>query len=57
MNLKKYKYSASDTYLDFEFDSDGPKGKVRKVIQFYPKNENGTGYYCSYRVGIYETFP
>jgi hypothetical protein len=24
MNIVKYKYSVSDTYLDFEFDSDGP---------------------------------
>jgi hypothetical protein len=30
MSIVKYKYSVSDTYLDFEFDSDGPIGKAKK---------------------------
>jgi len=34
MNLKKYKYQASETYLDFEFVSDGPNGKIRKIVLY-----------------------
>ena len=45
MNLKKYQYSVSDTFLDFEFDSEGPKGKVRKIIRYYPQNANGITYF------------
>jgi hypothetical protein len=45
MNLKKYKYSASDTYLDFEFDSEGPKGKIRKIVRYSPQNAAGITYF------------
>jgi len=45
MNLIKYEYSVSDTYLDFEFDSDGPKGKIRKIVRYSPKNANGITYF------------
>ena len=45
MNHKKYKYSASDTYLDYEFDSDGPKGKIRKIVRYSPQNSNGVTYF------------
>ncbi len=34
MNLERYPYIANKTYLDFEFDSKGPKGVVRKVVRF-----------------------
>jgi hypothetical protein len=42
MNLKKYKFTGSDTYLDFEFYSDGPNGKIRKVVRFSPQNSLAT---------------
>ena len=45
MNLKKYKYSASDTFLDFEFESEGPKGKVRKIVRYSPQNAGGVTYF------------
>jgi hypothetical protein len=45
MNFEKYKYSISDTYLDFEFDIDGPKGKIRKVVRYSPQNANGITYF------------
>ena len=45
MNLEKYKYSASETFLDFEFDSNGPKGKVRKVVRYSPQNAGGITYF------------
>jgi hypothetical protein len=38
MNLNAYKYTASDTFLDFEFESNGPKGKIRKVVRYSPQN-------------------
>lgn len=37
MNLKKYQYSVSDTFLDFEFDSEGPKGKYSLKSMVSPK--------------------
>jgi len=45
MNHKRYKYSASDTYLDFEFDSVGPNGKIRKIVRYSPQNASGTTYF------------
>jgi hypothetical protein len=45
MNQKKYKISASDTYLDFEFDSEGPKGKIKKIVRYSPQNANGITYF------------
>ena len=45
MNIAKYKYSVSDTYLDFEFDSDGPKGIIRKVVRYSYQVANGVSYY------------
>jgi hypothetical protein len=45
MNHNKYKYSASDTYLDFEFDSEGPRGKIRKIVRFSPENASGVTYF------------
>lgn len=45
MNHKKYRYSTSDTYLDYEFDSDGPKGKIRKIVRYSPQNSNGVTYF------------
>ena len=45
MNLKKYNYSASATYLDFEFDSDGPNGKIRKIVRYSPQNAAGITYF------------
>lgn len=45
MNLTKYNYSTSDNYLDFEFESDGPKGKIRKIIRYSPQNSAGITYF------------
>jgi hypothetical protein len=27
--------------LEFEFESDGPKGKIKKVVRYSPQNANG----------------
>jgi hypothetical protein len=45
MNLKKYGYSVSDSYLNFEFDSDGPKGRIRKIVRYSPQNAGGITYF------------
>jgi hypothetical protein len=45
MKLKKYKYAASETYLDFEFDSEGPKGKIRKIVRYSPQNADSITYF------------
>lgn len=45
MNLDRYEYSTNETFLDFEFCSEGPKGKIKKVIRFSPQNANGITYF------------
>lgn len=45
MNHEKYKYSASDTYRDYVFDSEGPKGQIRKIVRYSPQNSNGITYF------------
>ena len=31
MNLERYRYSNSNDFQDFEFYSDGPKGRIKKM--------------------------
>ena len=45
MNLERYKYSTNESFLDFEFYSEGPKGKVKKIVHFSPQNANGITYF------------
>jgi hypothetical protein len=45
MNLERYKYSTNKSFLDFEFYSEGPKGKVKKIVRFSPQNANGITYF------------
>jgi hypothetical protein len=45
MDLEKYRIAASDSFLDFEFVSEGPKGKIRKVVRYSPQNANGITYF------------
>ena len=33
MNLDRYTYSADSTYLDYEFESIGPKGTIKKLVR------------------------
>ncbi|HVV07316.1 MAG TPA: hypothetical protein VHC96_23975 [Puia sp.] len=44
MNLRKYRYSVSDTYLDYEFDSEGPRGRIRKIVRYRPRDIDGITY-------------
>lgn len=41
MTLDRYDYIASETMLDFEFESEGPKGKIRKIIRFGLQHSSG----------------
>ncbi len=45
MTLETYRYYCSESHLDFEFDSEGPKGKIRKVVRYTPQNAGGIGYF------------
>jgi len=41
MNLTNYPLSAEDDLTTFEFISEGPKGLIRKLVQFTPTNLQG----------------
>ena len=41
MNADKYALKAERSLTTFEFVSEGPKGAIRKLIQFQPTNEPG----------------
>ncbi|CAN5472316.1 hypothetical protein BH10BAC4_BH10BAC4_20400 [soil metagenome] len=45
MNLDRYSFSTNATFLDFEFESDGPNGKIKKVVRYSPQNANGHTYF------------
>lgn len=45
MNLDYYDFRASETFLDFQFDSEGPNGVIRKVVRYQPRNVNGAIYF------------
>ena len=34
MHLPRYLYKTNDSFLDYEFISDGPKGHIKKIIRF-----------------------
>lgn len=34
MHLERYQYSTNEAFLDYQFFSDGPKGRVKKVVRF-----------------------
>ena len=42
MHLPKYKYKTNESFLDYEFESIDPKGKIKKVVRF---TEIKTGVY------------
>jgi len=45
MNLDHYDINANSSFLDFEFNSEGPNGIIKKVVRFSPKNSNGVTYF------------
>src|SRR5690606_4928818 len=45
MNLEHYQFKTNHSHLDFEFESVGPKGKIKKIVRFSPQNANGITYF------------
>jgi hypothetical protein len=45
MYQPRYQFQTSETFLDFEFLSNGPKGPIRKVIRYTPRNVEGITYF------------
>lgn len=45
MNQKTYAVSTNETFLDFEFEGEGPKGKIKKVVRYSPQNAQGVTYF------------
>jgi hypothetical protein len=45
MNFDAYQYKTSESYLDYEFYSEGPRGKIKKVIRYTPRNAGGITYF------------
>ena len=45
MNLHGYKYKTNEGFLDYEFFSEGPNGKIKKVVRFTPRNAGGVTYF------------
>lgn len=41
MDVRGYDYKIFDQLWSYEFISEGPKGKIRKIVQFIPFNYNG----------------
>ena len=45
MNLDHYTYFASNDFKDYEFCSEGPKGRIRKAIRFTKVIDQGYVFY------------
>lgn len=45
MNLERYQCTANESFLDFEFYSEGPNGKIKKIVRYSPQNANGIKYF------------
>jgi hypothetical protein len=45
MDICRYEFKTNEGSLDYEFYSEGPKGKIKKVVRFTPQNANGKTYF------------
>lgn len=45
MNLDQYPIASDHSHLTFEFESIGPKGIIRKIVQFQPVRSTGKNLY------------
>jgi hypothetical protein len=45
VNQERYKFVTNSSFLDYEFESDGPRGVIKKVVRFTPQNVNGLTYF------------
>jgi hypothetical protein len=40
MYLDRYKYSINESFSDYEFFSEGPKGSIKKIVRFTSIDKN-----------------
>lgn len=45
MNLDRYDYQTNKDLLNYEFFSDGPNGRIKKIVRFTPRNVDGITYF------------
>lgn len=45
MSLPHYQFKTNESFLDFEFESNGPNGSIKKVVRFSPQNADGITYF------------
>ncbi len=45
MHVERYNYAVNEMLLDYAFESDGPKGKIKKLVTFVPQNAEGITYF------------
>lgn len=45
MNLERYDFLIYDGLQHYEFESEGPNGKITKIVQFTLVNSNGVSYF------------
>lgn len=45
MHLERYEYLTNKSFLDYEFYSEGPNGKIRKIIRYNLRNAKGVSYF------------
>lgn len=45
MNLERYDYLTNTGFLNYEFYSNGPKGKIKKIVRFTPWNTDGKTFF------------
>lgn len=54
MNLERYNYSTINHFKEYEFYSEGPKGKIRKTIRFTKLNDETS---TTYNLGFGDKHP
>jgi hypothetical protein len=45
MNLEHYEYKSKNDFRDFEFFSEGPNGRIKKIVQFKLEFTDGIPFY------------
>jgi hypothetical protein len=45
MDVRCYEYQVDEGLMNYEFCSEGPKGKIKKVVRFTLRNAQGTTYF------------
>lgn len=45
MDIEYYPFSVNESLQTFGFESDGPKGKIKKIVRFSPQNADGVTYF------------